>query len=693
MATRTIPSLCPSIQIAELGVGRSARADLIRRFALTQNWLWANLRRCYSFWANDGEGNFVDGASVANISTAPAVGGWEDPGIVDMPGGSGKGLCVATFVFPPPPVGNTSARFQGRASFSREVGTASVRVTLHELDAAETFTGDWAETTTTADGTWDWVIDDFAVPSARPIVGKIWIGGYLGASATGPSAGVYDRLTLFNVSARWLPPPTYGIAATNEAPFEPIDPATAVADRCLDTPLLDGIRRQLASLVCSRGQTEILQTWFGQTNQRDGNSGTVEVARYTVYVSAGVNEISGKIYALYTEATHTPRIIVAWNGSAVATLTPTFTPYAVQAIDFSFAPGAHDVEGVLTVAIEIERLSNPAAFTINDHGLEVLGVFAWESAIDTADWPAAAPANYAPLDEARLLGNDDIAANLEHNEGARTGISHLLNNGLWLAQNRLRSLVGDWRRRVLKRIADENGNQVGTYVGAFWDWTRGLHASTLQSSKPKNITVRGDLATNDGWARGAANHDDLDGFGLVASGYSDTGAGGVATSWPATQAYRGHGRRLAVWPCVVPAGLTMHPSDAEATSTFWVRAARRRPALMGPTFNGSTLGPAIEESYWANRGSIEIDWPTTGGLSFPIRSTAPGYVDDYRLRWLDSQTKLSYKGEGTARGRLPIAFIPLSSANVLEGTLFEVELTSLLVMDDPLPLTSLALLA
>jgi len=696
MAIRTIPTIFPNILPSEIAVGRALKSDVFRRFAQAQNYLWSNIRRAYAFWAYDGEGNFAAGSTIAETHDRESVLGREDPMIVDMPGGNYRGLCVATFRIPPPPVGNTAARFQGRASYTEEAGgTAVIRVTLHELDAAETYTGIYAEDTLgTTDTAWDWSLE-VGIPSNRPMVGKLWIGGTLtwapaaggGLTHYDPGAADEDVLLIYSVSGRWLPPaefPTVGLL-----PFEPtaIDNST-----CVDVAILDQVRRQLVSLAGSRGQLEILQTWL---HYAVGSVSTSfeEVGRYVIYISAAVTEITVRITALRTEVDDA-EIQIKIDGSVEATITANYTQYEAGNYEVTIAVTG-DMEVTLTVEARLTVALGAGPFVGDSvQGIEVLGVFAYESAVDQTGWIETGPTDFSPLDENRLKANDIVSVELEAVEGARTGLLSLLNNNLWLAKHRLRSLVGDWRRRTYKRIDDDSGTAVfGADPGAFWDWTRGIEAVAWRLLKGKNITVRGDGVTDDGWGRAAAGHNNLDGYGRAPHGYSDTGGGGSASVWPSTQTYRGHGRRLSAIYCGVPTGYQFHATDGTATSTMHARARRLRPALFGTTFDGGTLGPALEEPNWVNRGSLEVDWPSTGGLSFPIRSSAPAVVDDHQLRWLSAQSKLSYVGEGTVRGRLPIKWIPIDTANTLEGTLFEIELTALLVMDDPLPATSLALLA
>ena len=107
---------------------------------------------------------------------------------------------------------------------------------------------------------------------------------------------------------------------------------------------------------------------------------------------------------------------------------------------------------------------------------------------------------------------------------------------------------------------------------------------------------------------------------------------------------------------------------------------------MGVTFDNGQLGPTVEEVNWQNRGSLEVDWPSTGALA-----SDPELERERRRRLLPggsrTQSKLSYAtASGRVRGRLPIASIPNSQANTLEGTLFEVELLGLLAYEDPLAL-------
>lgn len=679
MAIRTIPSRLPIVNSSEIAFGRPLTAATLRRFAQAQNFLWANVRRAHAFWAYDGEGRAISGKSLATAGSGSIVGGWQLPSIVDMPGGTYRGVCIATFAIPSPQVGNDSIKVQGRASFTRQVGTAAIRCTFHETDDDETFTGIYGtETLATTNTAWDFSITINGVPNNRPLVGKLWIGGLLGSPTSG-TGGSYDDLSISALSARWLAPSEL---VTTGFEFEPVSPALATAGRSANVAMLDMIRRQIFALAGSRGQTEIVQSWFGETNRSNTSYG--ETGRYRIYVSTNVNAITVRVWIF--KGAVDGALVVKWNGTAVLSFITTGQPArSVQAYEGTFNPATPDAEGTLT----FESL---AASEISDYGIDLLGVWAWESGIDSTGWPTI-PSTYAPLDEGRLRADEILSADLEPNESARTGLTHLFKNALWLAKNRLRSLVGDWRHRTLKRIADESG--VPAFVGwpgAYWDWTPGYGSGSLASGvRPRNITVRGDLVTNDGWARGAGNHDSLDGYGPRSTGWSDTGAAS-SSSWPSTQAYKGHGRRLSVVHCAVPAGLTMHASDATATTTFKSRARRVRPSAL-KAFDNGTLGPMVEEPNWQNRASLEVDWPSTGGLSLPIRSTTANVVDDHLPRWLPAASKLSYVGEGKIRGRLPIAYIPIALSNVLEGTLFEVELFALLAYEDPLSPAALALLA
>ena len=685
MAIRTIPARFPLVQQAELAYGRSMKADILRRFAQAQNFLWANVRRAASLWAYDGAGNFISGKSLATAGAGSVVPGWSDSLIADMPGGTYKGICVATFAIPAPQIGNTRIRAQGRANFQRNTGTAAIRVTLHEVDDDETFLGAYQTATlTSTSSTWDWSFD-LECPNNRPVVGKVWFGGLLGSSTSG-TGGTYDTLTIYSASVRWLPPDQLG-APTGTFDFEPVAPTAFTAGDSADVALLDQVRRGLVALGGSRGQTEILQSWFGEIERT--TTSFLEVGRYKVYTSVEVGTIGYRLFLF--KGDKDGQVLVKWNGTTKATI-DVKAPQANWSVaeysgTFTIAAGDMDAESVLS--LEVKNVADSTA-----HGCMVIGVFAWEEAIDATGWPTV-PSAFAPLDEGRLVADEFLVYDLEPNESARTGVKHLFANLLWLAKHRLRHLVADWRHRTLKRITGEDGT-TASFPGSFWDWTPpGLGPTpNLPGRAPKNITVRGDLTVDDGWTRGAANHDSLDGFGHVTTGFSDFDTSGITTGWPAFQQYRGHGRRLSGLVLVIPSGLSMHASDGTATSTFRARARRVRPASMGVTFNQGQLGPTVEEVNWQNRGSLEVDWPSTGGLSLPIRSSSANVVDDYLPRWLPTQSKLSYAtASGRVRGRLPIASIPNSQANVLEGTLFEVELLGLLAYEDPLSPAALALLS
>ena len=67
-----------------------------------------------------------------------------------------------------------------------------------------------------------------------------------------------------------------------------------------------------------------------------------------------------------------------------------------------------DAESVLS--LEVKNVADSTA-----HGCMVIGVFAWEEAIDTTGWPTV-PAAFAPLDEGASWPTRFLVYDLEPNE-------------------------------------------------------------------------------------------------------------------------------------------------------------------------------------------------------------------------------------------------------------------------------------
>ena len=171
------------------------------------------------------------------------------------------------------------------------------------------------------------------------------------------------------------------------------------------------------------------------------------MGRYKVYTSVEVGTVGYRLFLF--KGDKDGQVLVKWNGTTKATI-DVKAPQANWSVaeysgTFTIAAGDMDAgERSLARGEERRRLDRA-------HGCMVIGVFAWEEAIDT-DRLATVPAAFAPLDEGRLVADEFLVYDLEPNESARTGVKHLFANLLWLAKHR--HCVTWWPTGVTARQAD-----------------------------------------------------------------------------------------------------------------------------------------------------------------------------------------------------------------------------------------------
>ena len=291
MAIRTIPARFPLVQQAELAYGRSMKADILRRFAQAQNFLWANVRRAARRCGPTTERATSFQEVTGDRRRRLRCSGWADALIADMPGGTYKGICVATFAIP-------ALRSATRRSARKAARTSSA--TPGPRRSASRFT---RSTTTDLHRRLpdrDPLLDELDVGLVvrsrvpeQPAGGREGLfGGLLGSSTAG-TGGTYDTLTIYSASVRWLPPDELG-APTGTFDFEPVDPTAFTAGDSADVALLDQVRRGLVALGGSRGQTEIPQSWFGEIERT--TTSFLEVGRYKVYTSVEVGTVGYRLF-------------------------------------------------------------------------------------------------------------------------------------------------------------------------------------------------------------------------------------------------------------------------------------------------------------------------------------------------------------------------------------------------------------
>ncbi len=656
MTTRTIPDVFPQVSERDVRARKALSADLIRRIAQCQNYLWANIRRTYANTAYEGNGAELDGDNLStDLDSAYEV----------LPGGSyGGGVCVACPIIPPNWGASSRLKVQGRSILTLTGGSfGRVVAAVFELDGTYTGVAEIADGLLAA--TEDWELE-IAIPRGRAVQLKLYVGGTL---AAGDLHGVQY------ISARFENGNAAELAGDDPADWAPLA-HFAAAELPASAALLRALVRNTNALWAQRNP-EVFHTYL----EKPSNEYTTyeEVARYTFYLPPKITAIHGylDVFCTHTGAGNDVRVYV--DGvlkETSATLAAGIQSVALTAANFTgLSDGA---EHILT----IEARSTAA---VTDWGTLVWGVYFWEEDV-TLGLPGgtSVPATYSPIDEDLLEADDEVLY---------SALLKLQQNDTWLARHRLRGLIGDWRHRVYKRYDYENGSAVR--INPRWDWTRGLETETRELYRPKNITVTASVGGD-----GQANlvFDRIAALTLWPYGLSQQSPVGIIgdNEWPPDTAhtYLLSGRRLGRCLVSAPVGATLHSSASEGTIRAWVRGNRARPAMMTQSDNG--YGPTPEEQGWVNTAFLRIYANSTFLVAtMPMRS-ADG--EDHIPRWYGparidlpygTPCDINYDGHLAYEVKGPGAL----GAWRREGCLFETESRGVLILDDPKSQTQLEALA
>lgn len=642
MTTRRIPSIFPNVGLPEVGTRMLAKGSLIRKIAHAQNFLWAH-GQVYLATGNEGNGysitNKDDPAEFEIIPTTPPTEG---------------ALCVCTFYLPP----NWNKTNKIKISFQTGLSalcTGNVWAIIEDRSGSYISRASYAVSAGINDGS---ITIDTPVSGEYQV--RVLINFVDGGSIV--SAAGTRSLGIMHVSARYLNDPDV------DQTYFPMPEDLFSNDYPLASVFLNKLLRNTLHLWGTR-TPEICQAYLARNYWN--TSTFTQVARYITWIPDRVQDVGGRLTVWCTHGGAGNEIRIT-DG----TTTQTFTALSAGLNELNIS--GFNVTGNAEKTFTIEAKSTAASA---DWGTLLLGVQIWENSTDLSS-----PANYEPLDEEGLDGDDTITAQDVNVFNQRAGIRKLLNNDLWLAANRLRNIVGDWLHRTYKRGPRFSAPDDKNFDPRI-DWTRGPNLVDYQVGRPRNITIMSDGSDFNTDSLGTFPYGEED----AQSGYNES----TPYTFPYSFTFNGHGARLA------------HAYIRQAGgSQIFVAARSRRVAPFMFTNDGTGFGPLALDSLYAGKAYLLIDagvneykMPFTaiiqnqfGNLLNTIGDRRPGWLGTV----LGDHDTIPYSFKIV--GRLPSqsgGTLPKDNRPAVppEGTLFEVELNSMYVSDGVLTEDNLADLA
>jgi len=639
MTIRTLPTSFPVFRLADFNSYKTNRATKVRYLAAACNWLWANMVRYYGFTGYEGHGNKltygVTDPSVNLLTDLP-------------PDGSVTAKLLASFIVPPNWGPNGVLEMTGRSFLVQSSGTMVGKLVVAVYDLQDNYTGLVKAWTYAAGGNNDWK-QEISIPQDKVYQLKVWIDPTL-VSGT-------DSDALLSFCARYGEGSAANLLSGDTVPttFQPVCfdyvDGTNWTNPPMTTALLRTLAKNLLHLYAYR-PPQIIGGYFGDTH--NNTNVFVEVGRYKVTLGPQCDTIRGRFDTFCTHGGAGNEVRVLVGGVVKETFAALAAGKSTQtwASIAGLTPGAE-------VIITVEAKSTAES---GNWGTIVDGVFAWEySQTITMPSGTATPANFVPIDEAGLGANKEVT---------RETMRELAANILWLAMNRTKTLVQDWRHRTYKRVGLDL-----TFADEYMpgDWTRGSGAN-YYLGQMKNITVMAQTTVAD--SHGNTDPNDRDGRGYFPYGNALVGWT-TMTTWPAPAdlAQETHGKRVGIVHYSPPALLAV-PSGAQVKG--WCRGKRCRPYNMA-AFDQGTQGPLIEEEGFVNNGNLRLYSGSTMIGQWPIRGNANR--EDHESVWYGPEyVDASYWGTLNLRGNLTSS---RAITNNLEGDLFEVELNGMCFVDVP----------
>lgn len=660
MTLRTLPNQFPSLYQREGYTRKSAKSSLARKIAISQNYLWARLRRVYAMGGSEGHGNVMYHID-ANY---PQHWDGEEKLTMGAVGSHIMGVPIVSFLVPPNWCASSRVLIQGLFSFAtKSTSTAWIVAQLCDLDGKEvsetTFEIKAADEGT--DKTWSIEVQ---VPQDNVYQIRVFLA-FIDASteveSVSESKDTTDWMTfgangegmkVSHVSAR------YAVGNTSDLGGDTVPTTWAPtadfyrADYPLSSAFIERLIKNTQHLYAMR-PPELCQVWLDKPY--NNTSAFVEVGRYRIWTPSRVTQLTGKLVTYCTNGGAGNEVRVKLNGSVVQTFTALASGETISSVTaFTVTDNQENV-------ITIEAKSTAASA---DWGTMVWGVSMWESST-TLSLPGgtSVPSFYTPLDEEALEGDDIITAEVNNAFGQRAGWRTMFDNDRWLAFNRLRHVIGDWRHRVLKRGTLSPNTSAEPRV----DWTPGPFTSGLpdNAANPKNITIRGATSTEndkDGYAKFATGLPTSETGDQLAASVGSTYA--AAWSYPTDLQFTLHGRRLGFWQLVNPSGVRTLPKDANQLRIY-MRARRLRVQQMATGSDG--FGPGDGEIHYIGKAYLEflLDSSVTQMNVEPPDTYKAGQVLaplDTFPSWLPSTVVTCSASDQTlkVRGRLPPQAAPIS---------------------------------
>lgn len=637
MPIRTLPKNFPPLHESDYHARKIARVQLARKLAQAQNFLWASMFRVYGGCAYEGHGY-----SLTNGATDPAA-------TETAPDGTTSTKLVAAFACPPNWSASQRLKITGRVSKTNHTLTATGKVIASVWTIDGQYSGRYAAFNMSSDRNG---AADFTLTLEVPREATHEIRIHLGASLGVTEMGAADSFELQCVSAR------YEIASAAEmwgdapaATWQPIAHPFVANNPPLAAALLRTIVRNTTHLYAYRSP-EICHSWLKPANVNTASY--AEVGRYAVYVPPRVTQLDGKLGVHSTHAVAGNDVRVLVDGVVVFTSATTAAGYSeIDITPFAVTPGAERV-------ITVQARSTAAG---GSTGVTVEGVWIWENDV-TLSLPTGTtdPANYVPVDEATIESDDEIA---------EATWLRIVQNDTWLARQRLRWLVGDWRHRTYKRVAVDGTSS----YAAGWDYTRGDSSSAWYPNHRKNITINGNTTWMD--ATGSTTPDDREGYGYFPNGVDGNNIGFSLDTWPISQEQYQHGRRVGRFR--IENHVPGYPINSVTNARVrWYARGRRLAPWHLKEFGAGYYGPLLEDASCRGRAYFEQLLAGVSGMKLPISA-----ANDLVSAWYGPTTGLASQVAAavTIHGRCPSNG---QTGNSLEGALFEVELQATLLLDAPL---------
>lgn len=708
MSTFTVPRLFPQLFDSEAYNRKILKSSLIRKIAAAQNYIWSKFVRIYANGGYEGHGyrlfhqnsafnpNTPGNATLAGADLIGDNSGFAEADQEPLPDGN-KGLCICSFMVPPNWAPSRRVKVQGEYTFrggdwvgGELVNEADIWVVLCNRDGSIFSYNRWSDTYggTIQTAATDTFAIEIEVPQDQAYFIRVFIQ-HLDHSTNLNNANYAATDFAHGIEVPWISA-RYDTATDAELNGHPLGQTwIALADFFRDgMPVASAFLLLLmhnTRYLAGARPPELCQAWLAEPYGTNG-FGYTRVGKYLFWSPSQVTKMKGQIFLKDDSGGSTSSLRIDVNGVTVQTTALAGGEQTIDVAEFTVNGGNENY-----IEIYARAKSGFSTALSGLFGVNVKGVSFWESGT-TLNLPANAyegtpttvPVAYQPIDEEAIEGDDPVTAERLNSFAQRAGLRTLFDNDRWLAANRLRHVIGDWRHHAMKH----GGLYVDDTVDQRMDWTPAArdYPFTGFHARPKNITVRGEGAPVD--------VDDYDGQGKSPDGIYSTidGYNAAPYTYPTDLTYPIVGRRLGRFYGVRPVGVDTHIGNF-SNLRMCFRARRLRPLTMAADVNG--LGPGAEETEYIGKGYLQVKYNTTKYIVPILAPSAASASDaetaslpgDVMPKWLSDLVIPHEDADPEIRiyGRLPRQpFAGGGNTGRPEGMLFEVELLSWYIADEPL---------